>query len=181
MFRISLRLKNRLKKAHMSIPIEKHLGLEVLELLSSCFVRDRLSMPNFDDPLKNLESVKILSLVQNDIILRLCKFRDTDSRSVSFDQVLKARRKSMGQEDITRIKHRIDKYRKLTRNLDEHRNAYIAHIAKRDRTHLRPPAEIKEVVRTAVEISDMLAGERTGYKLHDVDLRAEVLDEKSST
>lgn len=101
MFRISPRLKHRLKKAHRDIPIQQRLCLEVLELLSSCFVKDRPPMPEFDDSLKNLESVKIHLLAQNDIILRLCKFRDTDPRSVSFDQVLKARRRSMGQEDTT--------------------------------------------------------------------------------
>lgn len=153
---------------------------ELLELLCTCYFRRMHPLPDYDDPVKNMECLKIHDLFMNDIILRLCKFRDTDSRSISFEQVLKQHRKRLDTNTYEEIKQLILKYRALTKNIEAHRDTRIAHLAKRDTTHLKPPFEMEEAVRMAIDIGDRFAGNREEYKLLDIDLCRAVLSDKQS-
>lgn len=180
MYWISTKLKNRFKKLHKSVPIQSHLHVELLELLCTCYFRKRHPLPNSDDPTQNLECIKIHELFMNDIILRLCKFRDTDTRNISFVQVLKKRKNKLETKSVQELTELVKKYRALTDNIEAHRNTRIAHLAKRDATNLKPPFEIDKAVRLALEIGDKLSGRREDYKLLGTDLRETVLDKETN-
>ena len=134
----------------------------------------RLS-PDSNDPLENLKTIRFVQLLINDITLRLCKFRDDDTRSLSFDQVYKVLRKRSASADrVTGLDQEIARYRQLTKNLENHRDAHIAHLSKRGGGHLKPLIEICDSIRMAVTITDKLSGGPNTYNLLDIDLRAEL-------
>ena len=123
-----------------------------------------------------MHSLKILQLLTNDIIVRLCKLRDLDSRSLGFPEALKAlRMKPIRTEDADKLAERLSEYERLTANLNELRNARVAHLAKRGMSQVELPVEMYDAVKLAVEITDELLGERCVYKIANLDLRAEVL------
>lgn len=158
---------------------EARIGTELLDILWSCYLL-RHSSPNSEHPLENLKIMKVVHLLTQDVILRLCKFRDKNSRNLSFDQALKAlRKKAPPTRPLTGIENRIKEYRQLTMNLDAHRDANVAHLSKRGPAHLKPPVQMFEAVRLAVAIVDDLSGARNQYGILDVDLRHEVLGEDS--
>lgn len=123
----------------------------------------------------------VVHLLTQDVILRLCKFRDKDSRSLSFDQALKALRKNAsGTDRLKDVETRIKEYRRLTMNLGAHRDASVAHLSKQGSAHLKPPLQMFEAVRLAVDIVDDLSGERNPYQILNVNLRHEVLGENAA-
>lgn len=146
------------------------LGFEILELLWSYYLlKQELEVSN--NPLSNLRSMKIVQLLHNDIILRLCKFRDEDSRSLSFHQLLKLKRESIDDSKLNVLTDKVKKYRNLTKNIENHRDCYVAHLSKRGNEHLKPVAELQEVIRMALELTDDFWGEENQLKIEGVDLR----------
>ena len=72
----------------------------MLDLLYSHYLLKSVSVePESEDALGNMRRIKMAQLLTNDIILRLCKFRDDDSRSLSFDRVYKALRKREAKKE----------------------------------------------------------------------------------
>jgi len=175
-YRISNKLKKQLKDSHLRVPVEQRLSLEMLELLSSFYYLQRVSVEaESDDMLDNMGRMKFIQLLMNDIILRLCKFRDESSMSLSFIQVLKAlRKRATTKQRVEDVEPEIKTYNQLTSNLDNHRNTYIAHLSKRDRAHLKPTVELSDAILLALQITDKLCGGRNSYKVHDIDLRQAV-------
>jgi len=147
-------------------------GFEILELLWSYYLL-RQEPEVSDDPVSNLRSMKIIQLLHNDIILRLCKFRDKDPRSLSFDQLLKQEKKSNDNSNskLKTLTDRVKKYRDLTKNIENHRESYVAHLSKRGNEHLKPLAELQEAIKLALELTDDFWGEENQYKIEGVDLR----------
>ena len=157
-------------------PEELRLGSEILDILFSCYLLRSLS-PSSDDPLENLKTTKFVHLVTNELTLRLCKFRDKDSRNLSFEQVFKTlKKKHIAVDQLNILEKQIKKYRQLTISLEAHRDAHVAHLAKRGTGHLKAPLEVLDAVRLAVEIVDIILGTRNEYRVLDVDLRRAVLD-----
>lgn len=154
----------------------KIIGFEIIEILWSYYLLKR-ELPVFDNAISNLRSMKIIQLLTNDIILRLCKFRETDSRSLSFDQLLKQEKKSGDENLYETLNSKIKQYRTITQNIENHRNSYVAHRLKRGNEHLRPPTELKEAIKLAVELIDLFSRETNQYMVEGIDLRCE-LDEK---
>lgn len=146
------------------------LGFEILELLWSYYLL-RQETKVSDDPVLNLRSMKIIQLLQNDIILRLCKFRDKDSRSLSFDQLLKQEKKSNNNSRLKTLTDQVKKYRDLTKNIENHREAYVAHLSKRGNEHLKPLAELQGAIKLALDLTDCFWGEENQYEIGGVDLR----------
>ncbi len=175
-FKISKKLKRQLKEDSAKIPPQANLALEALELLvSSYFFKGKI--PDSNNIIENFETMKFIQLLHNDIILRLCKFADDDSRSWSFAQALKKiRKRSNFKIPEEELSIKIKKYREIIRNIANHRNAYIAHLSKRDRTFLKPP-DLFPLIKMAVEILDDLSGKRKTYKFLDIDLRQELFGE----
>ena len=163
-------------KSRTSIPPEQGLGIEMLEILHSYYLLQTLSDPaESDNALENMKRMKFIQLLADDIILRLCKFRDDNSMSLSFVQVVKALRKRVAKRGrVDGIETQIKEYKRLTHNLENHRNAYIAHLSKRDRNHLRPTLEIVKAILLALDITDKLSGDENSYRLFDIDLRRAV-------
>jgi hypothetical protein len=174
------RLKRVLHMMHESVPVERRLCVEVLEILWSYYLLKQQTCDS-DISFENMKAMKFVQLLGNDIILGLCKFRDKDSRSLSFDQVFKELRKRAASKGYVKdIETKMAEYRRLTLNLQSHRDTYIAHLSKRDHAHLNPPTEMLATIRMAVQITDALVGSRNSYKVLDVDLRAEVLGENAA-
>ena len=159
-------------KVH-TIAEEQSLGIEMLEILYSYYLLKSLSYElESDDALDNMRRMKMVQLLTNDIILRLCKFRDHDSRSLSFEQVYKTLRKREAKKNrVDGLETIISEYRSRTNNLENHRNAYIAHLAKRDRNHLKAPVDLVAIIGRALTIIDQLCGGKNSYKILNLDLR----------
>jgi len=122
--------------------------------------------------LENLRELKFLDLLNRDIILRLCKLRDDDSRNLSFQQVWKSERKrSTRLAALDGVEVQIRRFGKLTQNLERHRSNYVAHLAKHAPDDLSPAFEITEATLLALTIVDRLLGERCEYTIEGIDLR----------
>ncbi len=172
-YKMGENVRRMIEDSHKAIPPVKHLIMEVLEILWSYYLWQTLSSKvDSDDPIENLRALKFNELLLADIILRLCKFKDGDSRSLSFEQVVKNLKKhSATKERVEGIEPLIKKYKTTTLNIENHRNTYIAHHAKRDRTHLKPPSEIYYAIQLAVQITDKLSGDQNAYNIMGTDLR----------
>lgn len=88
------------------------MGLEMLETLYSYYLLRAVSPETeSSDALTNMRKMKFAQLLTNDIILRLCKFRDDNSMSLSFDQVNKVLRKRAAKKDrLDGIENNIKEY-----------------------------------------------------------------------
>src|SRR5205814_9173040 len=101
--------------------------------------------PDLDTTYENMRELKFVQLLINDLILGLCKLRDDNSNSFCFPQVLKMLRKRAASKDlVVNLEPEIKRYNLITHNLEIHRNTYIAHLAKRGTSHLKPPSGILE-------------------------------------
>lgn len=179
-FNNSNKLKRKLAADHISVSWESHLCCEILEILLAYYFLKQQS-PNYDDSLSNLGVLKFMQLLHNDIILRLCKFRDKDSRSISFEQVKKKlEKKTENKNRYPHLDKMIKKYRELTINLENHRNSYIAHLSKSDKVHLKPTTEILTAIKMAVKIADDLVGAKNNFRVENIDLRVEILGDSAT-
>lgn len=163
-----------MKQAHADVTPEQEISFEIMDILLSFYFFKR-EIPESEEWLANYRTLHFIKLLHNDIILRLCKLADEDSRSWSFDQARRKLRKRCNHKfQDSKYESQIKDFRKLVRPIREHRDTYIAHHSKRDRTHLKPP-ELLPAIRLAVEISDSLAAENVGYRISNIDLRADIL------
>lgn len=178
---MSKKVKREIENRHKTIPPVQHLCMEVLEILWSYYLLQTLpSELDSDDPLKYLQMMKFVGLLTNDVILRLCKFRDDDSRSLSFKQVFKdLRKRSATSARAENLESMIKRYKSVTQNIENHRNTYIAHLSKRDRTHLKPPIEIIEAIHLSIEITDALSDSQNSYIIEGIDLRKTILGNRA--
>ena len=145
-------------------------GFEILEILWSFYLLIR-EHSDSDNRLENFKRIKMVQLLTNDIILRLCKFRDKDSRSFSFDQLLKDVKKSGNQERLKKLTEKIKKFREQTKNIQRHRQFYVAHLSKQSRQDLRPITELRPVIKLAVEITDDFCEDTNQYEVGGINLR----------
>lgn len=172
---ISKKLRRDQKKLNNSIPPESHLSSEILCLLRSYYYNLN-TLPDTNDIYQNMKTMWFIRLLQNDMVLSLWKFIDKDSRSLSFEHARKRGSKRskriISDEEISK---KIKVYRKLVKDtITPKRTSYVAHLEKRDRSHLKP-THFKPIIRLAVEIVDDLNGKEVGYKLESIDLRESLL------
>ena len=71
---------------------EGYLASEVLEILWDFYLLKR-PMGESDNAVENMTQLRFKELLIGSLILRLCKLRDDDTRSLSLDQTIKALRK----------------------------------------------------------------------------------------
>jgi hypothetical protein len=163
-----------MKDAHDRVRADQHLSLEVSEILCSFYFLKR-EFPESDVVLENLRTLHFVGLLHADIVLRLCKLDEDDARSWSFRQVFKKLSKrsahSFADADIDR---QIRQFHELVRPIRDHRDSYIAHHSKRDKTYLKPP-ELLPAIRMAIEIIDALAEEPVSYRFEEIDLRKDAI------
>ena len=153
---------------------EDLLGLELSEILWDFYLLKR-PMPESDVLLDNMAQLRFRQLLVSSLILRLCKLRDTDTRSISFDQVVKVLQKRAATAGrVVGVAAALKKFRRLTENLEKHRDNYIAHLAKTGRSRLKPATEIRDAVRESARIVDILSGQKVSCEAFGVDLRTEL-------
>lgn len=152
---------------------EELLGVELSEILWDYYLL-RQPMAEFDTVIENMTQLRFRQLLIASLILRLCKLRDTDTRSLSFDQTIKSLRKRPASASrVVGLEPQIKRYRTLTENLEKHRYTHVAHLAKSGRGCLKPTVEIEDAVRLAVRIVDTMNGNPVSHRAFGVDLRAE--------
>lgn len=174
-FRMGRNVRRRVEDAHRQVTPEQALSLEVLEILTSFYFLKDVRLES-EERLENMRTLWFTWLLHDDIVLRLCKFDEDDSRSWSFTQALKKLRKRSGHRFVeAEVEGLIKEFRDLVRPIRAHRDSYIAHRSKRDRAHLKPP-EYLPAIRLAVRITDMLAEERVSYEMLGIDLREDILN-----
>src|SRR5215510_792011 len=99
-YRMGKNVKHAIEKVNRSVSPVNFLGIEMSEILWSYYLwQNSASGLSSENTLQNLKILKIDALFFDDIILRLCKFRDSDSRSLSFEQVAKELRKHSATKD----------------------------------------------------------------------------------
>lgn len=148
--------------------------MEILEILSSLYFLKR-ELPESEQALENFRTLRFIRLLHDDIVLRLSKLAEDDARSWSFSQAFKTLRKRSSHSFVdANVDRQIGEFRGLIRPIRDHRDSYIAHHSKRDRTYLKP-LELLPAIRLAVEITNALAGEPVSYRLGEIDLRADAL------
>ncbi len=144
---------------------------EILELLISYYFLKEIKVES-DVPIENLKSLKLISLLTDDIILGLCKLGDADNRTASFfSQFNSIVHPTRNDELGVRITH----YVQRTKGLRRHQNWRIAHLSSEDRGKPTPLIELFDLVREAVEIWDVMSGDVKEYRLLEIDLREAVL------
>ena len=160
-------------------PINR-LGVELLDILLSCYLLRFPPEPSTDS-LAQLRELKVISLLSNDVILRLGKFRDDDNRSWSFTQAAKAlRKKSSTSRLAAAAEPIIEEFLQCTKRLEDYRNLSVAHIAKRGAGHLQPLTDLYRIVGIAVRVVDELSGGKQLYTAFEINLREQVLGEAAA-
>ena len=173
-FQIGKNVRRYIKENHAQVSPDQEISLEILEILQSFYFLKR-ERPDSDDVLENLRTLRCIRLLHDDVVLRLSKLAEDDPRSWSFIQAFKKLRKRSAHTFVdATIDRQIKKFRDLIRPIRDHRDSYIAHHSKRDRTHLKPP-QLLTAIRLAVEFTDALAELEVSYWLDDIDLRKDIL------
>ena len=148
------------------------LGLEVLDILWSCYVLKHYSLEPQDE-LDAMRRLKILQVLTNDVLLRLAKLGEANRGSWNFAQVAKRTKRG----DTPRVAQQIKQYRDLIQSIAQLRNSRIAHRAQEFQAGSPPPLEMWSAVGVAVSLLDELSGERVAYHIGGIDLRNAVLGE----
>lgn len=153
---------------------EALLTVELSEILWDFYLLKQ-PIAESDSIVENMTQLRFKDLLIASLILRLCKLRDTDTRSLSFDQTIKSlRKRAASASRVVGLEPQVKQYRKLTENLEKHRDIRIAHLAKTGRGRLKPIVEIGDAVRLAVKIVDIISGFPVGYSAFGIDLRTDL-------
>lgn len=156
------------------IPAVQRLGTEILEILYSAYLLRHQAF-NSGNTLSNMRETKVTSLLVNDVIVRLGKFRDDDNRDWSFRQAAKAlKKKSSMASRAALAEPLIEKFIEKSKRLEDYRNLVVAHLPKRGTGHLKPLTDLFDLVLLAVQVVDALSGEINVYRIEHIDLRREV-------
>jgi hypothetical protein len=107
-----------------------------------------------------------LRVLENDLILRLCRLDDDDKTNHSLREGLRSVRKSISQHDAAAIDKRLKHYRQLINPLKtKARNYFLAHMSKSALVPSDPKGGLEEPIEEVVRIVDAIAGEPVRYVL----------------
>jgi hypothetical protein len=129
-----------------------------------------------------------IRVLENDLILRLCRLDDDDRTNHSLREALRSIRTSLSNDEAQAIDKRLTAYRRFINPLKtKARNYYLAHLSKE---FLIPKAtdfnellgNLQQQVAEVINIVDMIAGEgepikyllRAGSQERVLDLRQEL-------
>ena len=105
-----------------------------------------------------------MRVMENDMILRLCRLDDEDRRNHSFREALKAVRGLVPDGEAKVLDKRLRTYRANINPLkNKARNWCIAHLQKGVEESLTPQFQLLRIIVEAVRIADGVAGERVEY------------------
>lgn len=146
-------------------------------------------VPNRERIMQLLFTIHVL---ENDLILRLCRLDEDDKSKQCFRQALKSVRDDVADDIGKKIDKRIKAFRKKINPLKTTaRNSYIAHLAKKGAKEPIDPNggqigssqnSFATLIQEAVEIVDDIAGQHMKYTLSvdsmqsPVDLRVLITD-----
>jgi hypothetical protein len=130
-----------------------------------------------------------IRVLENDLILRLCRLDDDDRTQHSLREALRSSRSSLPSADAQSIDKRLKAYRRLVNPLKtKARNYYLAHLSKEAGVPKATDAnelleDLQEQIGDVVDIVDLIAGEgepikyilRAGPQERELDLRQELL------
>jgi hypothetical protein len=130
-----------------------------------------------------------IRVLENDLILRLCRLDDDDRTQHSLREALRSMRGSLSNSEIRTIDKRLSAYRRLINPLKtKARNYYLAHLSKEARfpkaTDVSELLEnLQKQVADVINIVDLIAGDgenikytlRVGSQERELDLRHELL------
>jgi hypothetical protein len=105
-----------------------------------------------------------MRVMENDMILRLCRLDDEDKTKHCFREALKAVRDLIPDSEAKCLDKRIKTYRATINPLKtQARNWCIAHLAKGAEESLTPRFQLLNVIIEAVGIADAIAAEQVEY------------------
>ncbi len=159
--------------------------LEILNLLIVYFTYRRTVIEYFpkDGTRSDLHAwFTYLRVMENDLILRLCRLDEDDRTKTSLRDALKSVRTHIRQPDLKVIDQKIKEYRQLINPLKtKRRNYYLAHMAKGATEPIDPQGGLEKPILAVVELSDLIAGTMVSYSLRvgsqepEIDLRQGVI------
>jgi hypothetical protein len=128
------------------------------------------------------------TVLENDLILRLCRLDDDDRTQHSLREALRSIRGSLSNAEMRTIDKRLRAYRRFINPLKtKARNYYLAHLSKEVQIPKATDASellenLQKQVAEAINIVDLIAGEgedikytlRVGSQERELDLRQEL-------
>ncbi|MEO7298344.1 MAG: hypothetical protein ABI042_07185 [Verrucomicrobiota bacterium] len=136
---------------------------------------------NFPDPQKTGREalyrwIFTMRVLENDMILRLCRLDDDDKSKHCLREALKAVRLLMPDAEAKNLDKHLKAYRASINPLKiQARNWCIAHLAKGAEESLTPQFQLLDVIIEAVGIADAIAAEEIEYTFrpskHDTVIR----------
>jgi hypothetical protein len=103
-------------------------------------------------------------IMENDMVMRLCRLDEEDKSKHSFREALKAVRNLIPDSEAQHLDKRIKKYRQLINPLKtKARNYDLAHLAKGAKPHLDPRFDLSPAIAEAVVVFDEIVGEVQNY------------------
>ncbi|MDD5261453.1 MAG: hypothetical protein PHD76_06345 [Methylacidiphilales bacterium] len=126
-----------------------------------------------------------LRVLENDLILRLCRLDDDDKTNHSLREALRSIRDSMPQQDARLIDKRLKSYRQSINELKvKARNYFLAHMSKDAVPSYDPQGGLEQYIQEVVNIVDAIAGKPVSYLLKvgsqepQLDLKFELSSER---
>ncbi|MCB0598016.1 MAG: hypothetical protein H6557_22170 [Lewinellaceae bacterium] len=127
-----------------------------------------------------------LRVLENDIVMRLCRLDDDDKTNHSLREALRSVRHDIPQKEVKAIDKRLKKYRLLINPLKtKARNYFLAHMSKVAEEPHAPQRGLEKPIEEVVNIVDMIASTPVNYTLSvgsqepKLNLRVELSNDKS--
>jgi hypothetical protein len=158
------------------------LKLEILNLLIVYYVYRRTITERFPGGAGTRYDLHAwwthLRVMENDLVLRLCRLDEDDRTKHSFREALKSVRSEIPEPNLKAIDSGIKRYRQLINPLKtKRRNYYLAHMAKGAQEPMDPRGGLDQPILAVVELGDLIAGAAVSYHLRvgsqepEIDLR----------
>lgn len=107
-----------------------------------------------------------LRVLENDLIMRLCRLDDDSKTNHSLREALRSVRNEMPNNQAARLDKHLKGYRRLINPLKtKSRNYFIAHLDKAAEAPFDPKGGLEEPIELAINIADEIAGAPLQYIL----------------
>ncbi len=107
-----------------------------------------------------------LRVLENDLIIRLCRLDDEGRSKHSLREALNSIRNKMPQNEASLITKKIKEYRQLINPLKtKARNYFLAHLIKDATPPMDSKGGLEEPIKEVIEIVDLITGELQKYTL----------------
>jgi hypothetical protein len=116
-------------------------------------------------------------VLENDIIMRLCRLDDDEKSNHSLREALRSIETTIPQSEGKAIRERLSAYRKLINPLKtKARNYYLAHMSKHAEEPLDPIGDLERSNEAVVNLVDSIAGGTIQYEYRVGSHKGETLD-----